>query len=100
MTQTPIILNVHFQAAPGHEEELGKQLLALVEPTRTEPGCLIYQLHFDPETPGKFMFYEKFISQDALDLHVSMPYLKNLQSYIETNKPIAAQTVTRWVEFA
>jgi quinol monooxygenase YgiN len=100
MTETPVILNVHFQAAVGHEQELGKQLHALVAPTRKEPGCLVYELHFDPENPGKFMFYEKFASQAALDEHLNTPHLKNLQSYLKANNPIAVQTVTKWRSFA
>jgi quinol monooxygenase YgiN len=99
MTETPIILNVHFQAAPGHEEELGAELLSLVAPTRAEPGCLVYELHFDPEDPSKFMFYEKFASQAALDQHIAMPHLKRLQDYLKTKNPIAAQSVTRWRSF-
>jgi quinol monooxygenase YgiN len=99
MAQTPIILNVHFQAAPGHEEKLGAELYSLVAPTRAEPGCLVYELHFDPEDPAKFMFYEKFASQEALDYHLNTPHLKRLQSYLKANDPIAAQSVTRWRTF-
>jgi quinol monooxygenase YgiN len=99
MTEAPIIINVHFQAAPGHEKELGGQLHALVAPTREEPGCLVYELHLDPEDPGKFMFYEKFTSQAALDQHLTAPYFKRFQSYLKANDPIAAQTVTKWQSF-
>jgi quinol monooxygenase YgiN len=99
MTETPIVLNVHFQAAPGHEKALGSELHAMVAPTREEPGCLAYELHFDPEDPGKFMFYEKFASQAALDLHLATPHLARFRSYVKANNPIAAQTVTRWRSF-
>lgn len=40
-----IILNVHLQAAAGQEEALERQLVALLEPTRAEPGCVSYELH-------------------------------------------------------
>ena len=99
MTDTPIILNVHFQAVPGHEKKLGAELHDLVAPSREEPGCLAYELHFDPEDPSKFMFYEKFASQAALDLHLATPHLKRFQNYLKSNSPIAAQSVTRWRSF-
>ena len=99
MTETPIILNVHFQAAPGYEEKLGAELHSLVVPTREEPGCLVYELHYDPEDPAKFMFYEKFANQAALDFHLNTPHFKGLQSYLKANDPIAAQSVTRWRTF-
>jgi quinol monooxygenase YgiN len=99
MTEIPVILNVHFQAVPGHEEELGKLLRGLVAPTRMEPGCLVYELHYDPEDPGKFMFFEKFASQSAVDEHSSAPYLKTLSHYLKAN-PGTSITLTRWRSFA
>jgi quinol monooxygenase YgiN len=99
MADTPIILNVHFQAAPGHEEKLGGQLHALVAPTHQEPGCLAYELHFDPEDRSKFMFYEKFANQAAIDHHLNTSHFKQFQNYLKTNDPIAAQSVTRWRSF-
>jgi quinol monooxygenase YgiN len=96
MAETPIVLNVHFQAAPGHEEEFGRQLHAMVSPTRAEPGCLAYELHRDPEDPAKFMLYEKFTSQAAHDVHLAAPPFQNFQSYVKAKNPIAAQSVTRW----
>jgi quinol monooxygenase YgiN len=96
MTETPIILNVHFEAAPGREEDLVRELSALVEPTRKEAGCLVYELHVDPQNHGKLMFYEKFAGQAALDFHVSAPHFKKFLSYREKSDPVAGQTVTRW----
>jgi quinol monooxygenase YgiN len=99
MTDTPIILNVHFQTAPGHETEFASQLKALVAPTHAEPGCMIYELHSDPEDASKFMFYEKFASQAALDQHLATPHLQQFQKYLKANNPIASQSVTRWRSF-
>jgi quinol monooxygenase YgiN len=93
-----VILNVHMEAVPGHEEELAEQLLALVAPTHAEPGCLIYQLHRDPENPGKFMFYERFINQEALDSHSQSPHLVCFREYraAANPDPLAKSTVTKW----
>jgi quinol monooxygenase YgiN len=97
MIDNPIILNVHIQAVPGREEELANELRALLIPTRTEPGCLAYELHRDPEDPRKFMFYEKFENQGALDMHLKSPHFEKFQAYLTTkSNPIAAQTVTKW----
>jgi len=74
MEDDDVILNVHIEAVPGHEESLADQLLALVAPTRKETGCLVYELHRDWQNPGKFMFYERFASQAALDEHLASPY--------------------------
>lgn len=101
MTETAVVLNVHMQAVSGRERDLENQLRALLEPTRKEPGCLVYELHGDPENPGKFMFYEKFKSQAALDLHVSSPHFKKFLDYRSAHSdPVASTVVTKWVAIA
>jgi quinol monooxygenase YgiN len=98
MKKEHIVLNVHLEAMPGHEEELATQLLALVAPTRGEPGCVTYELHRDPDTPGKFMFYEVFANQEALDAHGAMPHFKRFQAHRANANPdpVASSVVTKW----
>jgi quinol monooxygenase YgiN len=96
MAEDPIVLNVHFEAVPGREEDLVRELTALVEPTRKEPGCHTYELHIDPENRGKLMFHEKFTDQAALDFHVNSPHFQKFLSNREKSDPVARQTVTRW----
>jgi quinol monooxygenase YgiN len=89
----------HFQAAPGYEEELRRQLHAIVDAPRGELGCMVYELHRDPENSAKFMFYEEFASQAALDDHLVTEHFRRFQSYIQANNSIVVQTVTRWRTF-
>jgi quinol monooxygenase YgiN len=96
VTNGPIVLNVLIEAVPGREDDVARELCALLAPTRCEAGCLAYELHRDPENHGRFMFYEKFANQIDLDLHVNSSYFKKFQSYREKSDPIAAQTVTHW----
>jgi quinol monooxygenase YgiN len=97
MSEANIVLNVHMEAVPGREKELESALRALLQPTRLEPGCLVYELHGDPEHPGKFMFYERFKSQAALDEHVNSPHFKKFSAYRAANEdPVAVVNVIRW----
>lgn len=97
MNEVPIVLNVHMQAVAGREGDLETQLRSLLEPTRKEPGCLVYELHKDADNAGKFMFYEKFKSQSALDLHIDSPHFKKFLAYRQTGlDPVATTVVTRW----
>jgi quinol monooxygenase YgiN len=96
VTESPIILNVIFEAASGREEELSAALSALVEASRTEPGCLAYELNSSTEKPGTFLFYEKFADQAALDEHIASPYFQKFVKQREANDPVAKVTVTRW----
>jgi|ERR1700734_2353167 quinol monooxygenase YgiN len=100
MSDSPIILNVHMEAVAGREKDLENQLSALVPPTRGEPGCLAYELHRDTEQSGKFMLFEKFKSQAALDEHVASGYFKKFLDYRAKNDPVAVVTVTKWQAIA
>ena len=64
------------RAKPGKEAELGKQLLALVEPSRDEEGCISYDIHQSNEDPAIWMAYENWRSDEDLALHFETPYLR------------------------
>ena len=65
-----------FTAAPGKEAELEEVLMALLEPTRKEAGCIDYHLHVSDDDPRTFLFYENWRTRKDLDEHLEMPYLK------------------------
>ena len=48
--------------------------------------------------PGKFMFYERFSSQSALDEHLAMPHFKAFLAYraAANPDPVASIVVTTW----
>lgn len=58
-----------FLARPGEEAKLEVLLQGLVEPTRKEPGCLQYDVHRDIKEPRRFVFIERWASQEALTGH-------------------------------
>lgn len=62
-------------AKPGQEEALKQQLIALVEPTRKEEGCVQYDLHIATDRPGSFVFYENWTSAEALERHSKSAHL-------------------------
>lgn len=64
------------RAKPGREEEVLSELNKLVTETRSEPGCLNYDLHRSQTEPAVFMFYENWTDRDALDAHAASPHMK------------------------
>ena len=67
-----------FKAKAGKEAPARDAILACVAPTRAEAGCINYDLHISTEDPSKLMLYENWVSKQALDEHLEMPYLKEL----------------------
>ena len=54
MTQLTIVADMH--ARPERLDEIKAALIALVEPTRAEAGCVNYDLHQDNNDPLHFCF--------------------------------------------
>jgi quinol monooxygenase YgiN len=65
-----------FKAKSGLEEQVKRELLSLVAPTRAEAGCINYDLHRSPADPAQFMLYENWVSMKDLEEHLAMPYLE------------------------
>ena len=78
MPKAGIILTAMVKAKPGQEDAVKEVLVALVEPTRKEPGCLCYNLHESKSDKTQFMFYEQWASKEAIDAHGKTPHMKAL----------------------
>jgi len=74
----PVTIIAHFRAKAGQESRLRQELQRLLAPTRTEAGCISYDLHQSQSDPALFVFYENWASQAALDAHFQTPYLQAL----------------------
>lgn len=78
----PVQVLAVLTAKPGQETELATLLQGLVAPTRAEQGVLFYDLHQDREDPARFVFFEGWASQAALDAHNASPHLVALQKQL------------------
>ena len=56
-------------AKPGSVDTVRQGLEALMEPTRSEPGCIVYDLMQNTEDPTDFTFYEEWTDEAALYAH-------------------------------
>ncbi len=64
------------KAKDGMEEAVKQELLSLVKPTRSEPGCISYDVHQAANEKSEFMFYENWKSMEDLEKHRETPHLK------------------------
>ena len=76
MPDKKLTIVARIKAKEGMEETVKKELLALVAPTRSEAGCINYDLHQSKKDKGLFMFYENWRSKEDLDEHLQKPNLK------------------------
>jgi quinol monooxygenase YgiN len=71
-----IVLKVDMLVKAGSEEKCKEYIRILQENSRKEPGCLLYIGHQSTENPRKFLFYEQYKDQAALDAHRNSSYFK------------------------
>ncbi|MEZ4525661.1 MAG: putative quinol monooxygenase [Desulfobacterales bacterium] len=79
----PIAVVATLKAKAGKEAELRKELLALISPTRQEPGCLRYDLHEELEHPEVFVFYEQWKSPGHLEEHLTRPHMEAFRAKMD-----------------
>jgi quinol monooxygenase YgiN len=72
---------VGLRALAGKEDELRRDLSALVEPSRAEDGNIRYDLFEDQEQPGLFVFVEEWASVEARTQHHEHgPHIQNFHA--------------------
>ena len=82
MGTEPVTVVVRIKAKPGMEDLVDQELRAILAPTRSEKGCLNFDMHRAPEDPALFLFHENWTSRADLDRHLAAPH------------------ITRWIERA
>ncbi len=73
----------HITAKPDSVAMVKAELENLVGITRTEEGCLQYDLHQDNEDPAHFLFYENWESRDLWQAHMNSAHIKAYKAATE-----------------
>jgi quinol monooxygenase YgiN len=76
MTSKTLTVVATIRAKPGSEDQVRKELLALIEPSRKDAGCVNYDLHQAAGDPRAFMFHENWTSKALLEAHLAKPDLQ------------------------
>ncbi len=69
-----------FKALAGMDQKLKELLLTLVEPSRSDEGCINYELHQAINDPALFIFYETWQSKEHLDKHAATSHVQYFRS--------------------
>jgi quinol monooxygenase YgiN len=78
MAEGPLRVVARINAKSDKIDEVRDLLLALIEPTRKEPGCITYELLQNRNDPTDFTFVEEWASGSAFDSHFLSDHLKAL----------------------
>jgi len=69
-----VVLVVTWMAKTGHENEVLSVFTKLTEESRKEPGCVMYLVHRHKTDPRKFLVYEQYKDDAALEAHRTSPH--------------------------
>ncbi|MCW3706544.1 antibiotic biosynthesis monooxygenase [Burkholderia cenocepacia] len=64
-----LFILVGLKARPGKEDELRRDLVSVVEPSRKEDGNIRYELFVDRNDAGRFVFVEHWASIEQREKH-------------------------------
>lgn len=75
-TSNEIVCIARLVAKEGQADNLLVVLKKLIKSSKSESGCVSYQLHRSVENPGIFTFVDKFKDQAAFDYHCETEHVK------------------------
>ncbi len=81
MPKLTIVANI--QAKLDKIDLVKAELEKLIDITRSETGCLQYDLHQDNENPAHFMFYENWESRELWQTHMNAQHLQDYMTATE-----------------
>ena len=73
----------HLRAKPDKIEETKNALMSLVEPTRNETGCIVYELMQNDADPTDFTFVEEWSGNDELNAHLKTDHIQRVVARAE-----------------
>ncbi|KAB7888864.1 putative quinol monooxygenase [Poseidonibacter ostreae] len=73
MAKLTIVANIIAKA--DKVEMVKTELLKLIDITRSEEGCINYDLHQDNENEAHFLFYENWESRELWQIHMGNKHL-------------------------
>lgn len=83
MSKTRVRVVARVVAFSDKIEEVKSILLGLLEPTRQENGCIIYELLQNQKDPTDFTFVEEWESHELLNIHLATPHLTEAASQLQ-----------------
>lgn len=75
-SETPVAFYGYARAKEGTRHILMERMLSLGDPSRAEPGILVYEIHHDASRPDSIAFYELYANGAAIREHLEKPYMK------------------------
>jgi quinol monooxygenase YgiN len=94
MAKSAVGVVARIVAKPESVEIVRDGLLSLLEPTRAEPGCILYELMQNTADSTDFTFYEEWTDEASLNAHGAAAHLKS--TFRKLDGHLAGRDVRRY----
>jgi quinol monooxygenase YgiN len=84
MASKPVTVIVRIVAKPGMEAQVKRELMNLLAPTRSEKGCINYDMHQAADDDSLFLFHENWLCEEDLRRHLEAPHIRHWITLAET----------------
>ncbi|WP_434150329.1 putative quinol monooxygenase [Methylocaldum gracile subsp. desertum] len=84
MASKPVTVIVRIVAKPGMEAQVKRELMNLLAPTRSEKGCMNYDMHQAADDDSRFLFHENWVCEEDLRRHLEAPHIRHWITLAET----------------
>ena len=84
MTHLTIVANI--KASADKVDLVKAELLKLIDITRSEEGCINYDLHQDNDNPAHFMFYENWKTRELWQTHMANQHLADYETVLKASE--------------
>jgi len=74
---------VRFEPLPGKEAAFREELLRVVEPSRTEIGCLSIHAFESLQGPFVFAIHSEWADETAFEFHATLPHTVRFLAAVE-----------------
>ena len=91
----PYCVIAQHRALPGKADAYERRMLADIELTRAEPGCLQFHIHRDRSDPNLFVVYEVWRDAAALRTHFKTPYVQKF--VVDSSDYIEGDMKVQWL---
>ena len=71
------VITAKLTVKPECKAELIKLARGLVQPSRSEPGCISYSFYEDQVNENHYLFFEEWVDREAISRHFDKPYFKD-----------------------
>jgi quinol monooxygenase YgiN len=76
-------LLVTLRSQPAHHQRVQQLLLELIDPVRSEPGCLYYHLFAHADDPQAFVLAAGWASDAAVAAHPTHPAVPGILALVQ-----------------